>query len=578
MFFLWMLLACTPDSGPGHGPTMGGDVEGSSEVVSVLQSKAIPVGEFTESGVVAALPFSSRYAPCDKALCLTPHAAELPNGTWLVSIGLDGAAAAQKTISNPELDDTKSDLPRPVMRAHADVVFSLDLSDSVESSTDVRSAVVEIGVDHLGAFDTVGLVGFRDQAAVLLARRQADGLTRTLVSEALVATESLQAVSATRSYILHLLPDQDLCEADPGEVKDEVLGCLSTTFNMCGRPWDGLVAEDLEEELNLLDKMIDWSESENTDLLPAVQMLTCSSGTEVKEGVAAGLSQLPSRGTDRAARLVLVSDMDGGEEAIPLVEAAAEQFVGLTLMGITKSMDSMSARSLAVTPGGVWLDASDPSEALTTWDLRFEHLLAPTAWSLSFELTRASRKQWEITGTFGATDLAQSGANAVFASADHGAVGLMVKSRGEDPPPLWLIASYELPQGEVRRPVSWLNPGPPGSVGRDSSTGNLCFESASVALRPRIYVLPPMAPIDVGFAAADNRPALSLAARRVLHQALNEASESQSRGPLNSVLPSLREYALIWDDPSLQEALGLVKPEPPAEFDLFRQKCERCGP
>ncbi|MBT3220302.1 MAG: hypothetical protein HN348_14540 [Proteobacteria bacterium] len=34
-------------------------------------------------------------------------------------------------------------------------------------------------------------------------------------------------------------------------------------------------------------------------------------------------------------------------------------------------------------------------------------------------------------------------------------------------------------------PDSWLTPGPPGSVGRDSSTGNLCFESASVALRPR---------------------------------------------------------------------------------------------
>jgi hypothetical protein len=32
---------------------------------------------------------------------------------------------------------------------------------------------------------------------------------------------------------------------------------------------------------------------------------------------------------------------------------------------------------------------------------------------------------------------------------------------------------------------SLSTPGPPCSVGRDSSTGNLCFESASVALRPR---------------------------------------------------------------------------------------------
>ncbi|MBT3219832.1 MAG: hypothetical protein HN348_12145 [Proteobacteria bacterium] len=34
--------------------------------------------------------------------------------------------------------------------------------------------------------------------------------------------------------------------------------------------------------------------------------------------------------------------------------------------------------------------------------------------------------------------------------------------------------------------ISRLTPGPPGSVARDSSIGNLCFESASVALRPRI--------------------------------------------------------------------------------------------
>jgi hypothetical protein len=38
-------------------------------------------------------------------------------------------------------------------------------------------------------------------------------------------------------------------------------------------------------------------------------------------------------------------------------------------------------------------------------------------------------------------------------------------------------------------PFSRFTPGPPGSVGRDSSTGNLCFESASVALRPRIQLV-----------------------------------------------------------------------------------------
>jgi transcription elongation GreA/GreB family factor len=40
--------------------------------------------------------------------------------------------------------------------------------------------------------------------------------------------------------------------------------------------------------------------------------------------------------------------------------------------------------------------------------------------------------------------------------------------------------------GSHRPTNSRLTPGPPGSVGRDFSTGNLCFESASVALRPRI--------------------------------------------------------------------------------------------
>jgi hypothetical protein len=36
-----------------------------------------------------------------------------------------------------------------------------------------------------------------------------------------------------------------------------------------------------------------------------------------------------------------------------------------------------------------------------------------------------------------------------------------------------------------------VNSGAPGSVGRDSSTGNLCFESASVTLRPRLSHQPP---------------------------------------------------------------------------------------
>jgi serine/threonine protein kinase len=51
--------------------------------------------------------------------------------------------------------------------------------------------------------------------------------------------------------------------------------------------------------------------------------------------------------------------------------------------------------------------------------------------------------------------------------------------------------------------VSELTPGPSGSVGRDSSTGNLRFESASVALRPRIPTprpgsAPPPVPASLG--------------------------------------------------------------------------------
>jgi len=40
-------------------------------------------------------------------------------------------------------------------------------------------------------------------------------------------------------------------------------------------------------------------------------------------------------------------------------------------------------------------------------------------------------------------------------------------------------------ESDLEEGNSWLAPGPTGSVGRDFSTGNLCFESASVALRPR---------------------------------------------------------------------------------------------
>ncbi|MBT3218937.1 MAG: UDP-N-acetylmuramoyl-L-alanine--D-glutamate ligase, partial [Proteobacteria bacterium] len=46
--------------------------------------------------------------------------------------------------------------------------------------------------------------------------------------------------------------------------------------------------------------------------------------------------------------------------------------------------------------------------------------------------------------------------------------------------------------------ITRSTPGPPGSVGRDSSTGNLCFESASVALRPRIARSTPGPPVDGG--------------------------------------------------------------------------------
>ncbi|MBT3223647.1 MAG: hypothetical protein HN348_31635, partial [Proteobacteria bacterium] len=45
---------------------------------------------------------------------------------------------------------------------------------------------------------------------------------------------------------------------------------------------------------------------------------------------------------------------------------------------------------------------------------------------------------------------------------------------------------------------SWLTPGPAGSVGRDSSTGNLCFESASVTLRPRNSDPPSYTEIELG--------------------------------------------------------------------------------
>ncbi|MBT3222352.1 MAG: hypothetical protein HN348_25035 [Proteobacteria bacterium] len=66
------------------------------------------------------------------------------------------------------------------------------------------------------------------------------------------------------------------------------------------------------------------------------------------------------------------------------------------------------------------------------------------------------------------------------AVAYYEGTGAMAISRVEGTPLAEVLASR---QDDV---TSRLTPGPPGSVGRDSSTGNLCFESASVALRPRI--------------------------------------------------------------------------------------------
>ncbi len=178
----------------------------------------------------------------------------------------------------------------------------------------------------------------------------------------------------------------DPCEVDPKAVAEALIACDEAELpeegpHPCGEGWPAEVGGILRG----LDELLALGE-----LADAVGALACGGGTDVHAAIEDGLWELEDETADRATRLVVVSDLEGGADPQDLVDEAGERFVGTTLLGITAAGAREVGRRLAAAPGGLYLDA-DPAEALYTWDLRFDALLAPTSFGL--EANRVPKRE-----------------------------------------------------------------------------------------------------------------------------------------------------------------------------------------
>lgn len=333
-------------------------------------------GAGREARVLAEHPVDLRWRPCAGPLCLTAQTAWLRSGELLVAVGVEGEGPP----------------PQPV-----DVVFVLDDSGSVSGSTDVRDAAAELGLDALQEGDTAAVVAFRSEGHVLLpptplpeARREAEAALRAL--------DGLPGVQATFAEL-----GLDPC-AEP--VEDVLLAAE----DLADPAWDAL-----------------WEAPDPV----AVLALACDTGTDVAAGFGTGRVLVPPGSPERASRVVLVSDLDGADEAQGLVEAAADAWIGTTLLAITSAADLAAGEALAQAPGGLLLDGEDPADALGVWAARGRSLLVPTSWGL--ELTLADDAGWRLVRAVGPTDAAGDGVNATFASQDHGVFGVLLRPTTDDP-------------------------------------------------------------------------------------------------------------------------------------------------
>lgn len=496
---LLMLTACMPDAPVGTGPTLGGDTRWA-EAEQALRAGVLPAPDaFSEAGFLEAFPFPTADVPCAAATCLWPHVAELPDGTWLAAVGLEGAIAARGPEGSGLLE-----------RAPADVSFALDASCSVAGAADVRAAAVLLGLDHLDVGDGLAISAFRDRAATLLELRPADAEGVAWAEEAIVALDTLPELEAALNEAIRLLPDADPC-GDPGALAAALEDCAISQEDPhpCGPPWD--VGPDVEPEIAELRGADARFELDNAALGPALVALACGEGTDVAAGLEEAAASLSFGTTDRAARIVLVSDLQGAEDAVEVAEEAAARFVGLTLMALTQGVDRGAAAELARVPGALLLEAAEPELALATWAERFDLLVAPRLWSLRVEEARAVR---------GATD--GVGAAAVFASRGHGVLGAVLEAT--EGPALLRLAAHT-PEGPERLTLA---------------------------------VKAPVGAVETPFGRGESIPALQLAVRLALVDALS-AEVGGEAGAVAGVLPDAEAFARRWADPTLLEAVELLR-------------------
>ncbi|MBT3223568.1 MAG: glycosyltransferase family 2 protein, partial [Proteobacteria bacterium] len=135
---------------------------------------------------------------------------------------------------------------------------------------------------------------------------------------------------------------------------------------------------------------------------------------------------------------------------------------------------------------------------------------------------------------------------------------------------------FESASVALRPRNSRLTPGPPGSVARDSSTGNLCFESASVALRPRNSRLTPGPP---GSVARDSSTG------NLCFESASVALRPRNQGPVavssNLKVGNRHHWLTVWQsleyvtglniDRRAQAALGCITTVPGAASAFSRR-------
>lgn len=421
-----LAAACTAQFDTTSGPSFGGDQRAAHALQQLVAGDEVE-GAVTEAGVLAAWPVAVNRFACREGPCLDTRSAWLPDDGLLVAIGMDAV----------------------VERDPVDLAFALDGSGSMSGFEDARAAAVEVALDRLTADDELAVWAFTSVAEELVASEPLTDAHRAEVRIALQALDGLPVVRELRG----MQP-----EACSGTFDDLFVGAGPTDSADTGRPavWadTGSWGGDLPEGAGALRDLVDTSSNER--LGDQLLGLVCEDGSAIDEAAAMVLESLPDGTVERNRRMVLVTDL-GGPSAQTAVEAAAERFVGTSVLGVSATSDTSAATALAAAPGAHTLDAPTLAHALATWEARFDAFMDPLAWDVHVDLADGSADDWVLERRVGTTDADRTGANAWFASMGNGVLGAVLRPVGEDPDPPVLTLTFATPDGDTTAyvPTRW---------------------------------------------------------------------------------------------------------------------------